>query len=128
LPIDRDDADFLFVDIGLGYRIPRTCGNPSCCCCSNTLITAVTPMFEAHWTAPLNDKEQEFTPTPLAVQSGVASELRGVLAYRHAVNLTTGVNIEIANSNTLVFALVVPTVGPRVMDAELVAQLNMFAR
>jgi hypothetical protein len=121
LPFDRDDCDFLFVDLGTGYRMPVH---------EPRLITAVTPMFEVHWTAPLSNKHQDFTPTSLGrrrLTTGINSLSSGTLAYRHQVNLTTGVTFELDHHSTLALAVVVPTVGPRVMDFELLAQLNMLS-
>ena len=124
IPFDTDDCTYLFLDLGAGYRIPRY---------GNRLITAITPMVEAHWSDPLNNREQAYSPTPLAESLGIDSYIMtpgigqsGILAYRNQVNITTAVNLEIADSYTLVLGAVVPTVGPRVMDIELIAQVNVF--
>ena len=120
MPIDVDDGDYLYLDLGLGYRAPR-----------DGFITAITPMFEAHWSTPIADNAQTITLTPLGTArlgGGVGAALTGgVLGYRNQVNLTTAVNIELANSQTLVLGFVVPTAGPNVMDYELICQFNAFA-
>ena len=118
LPIDQDDADYLYLDLGTGYRVPR-----------DGYITAITPMFEAHWSTPIADAAQTISLTPLGtarVGPGAGLLTSGVLGYRNQVNLTTALNFELANSMNLVVGFAIPTVGPQVMDYELIGQLNGF--
>lgn len=121
MPIDPDDGDYLYLDLGMGYRAPRDNGG---------LITAITPMFEAHWSTPIADNAQTITLTPLGTASltgGFGGAVTGgVLGYRNQVNLTSAVNIELLGSRNLVLGFVVPTTGPKIMDYELICQFNAF--
>jgi hypothetical protein len=121
LPFDSDDADYFYLDLGIGHRVNR-----------QGFISAITPMVEAHWSAPMNDKAQPFSLTPLGTSVlsplGLVTSLANkTLSYRHQVNITSGLVFELDRVRTLTLAIVIPTVGPRPMDAEVVAQCNCFA-
>jgi len=115
-PFDTEDAPYLYADVAFGHRIP---------CDSGGLLKSWTPIVEGHWSNPLGNREQRFVVNARGLAAGQGLRQASVLAYRNQVNITGGCTFQLFNNDTLTLGMVVPTVGPKVFDFEVVAQYNV---
>jgi hypothetical protein len=103
VPTGARDATLLFNDVGLGYFLYRA---PE----SGRFLRAVAPTLEVHVGTPVNHRGRPDPSDPART-----SDL---------VDLTGGLNFELARRTRLGVGLATPVVGPRPFDFEVLVQLR----
>jgi hypothetical protein len=102
-PVNPSQATEMYNDVGVGYFVYRA-PDPG------RWLTAVAPTFEVHVNTPLNhrafDNPHEIAGTPTVV------------------NLTYGINFEIAHDSLLTLGFVNAVTGPRPFDYEALVLFN----
>jgi hypothetical protein len=103
IPTVTKDATFISNDIGIGFRMWRSC--------EDRMVTALTPTIEGHFVNALNHGNLN-NGDLVGFQEGVFT-------------VTAGVHIGLCHAATLTLAGAVPISGPRPDSFELIAQFNL---
>jgi hypothetical protein len=107
LPVARPESIVSFNDVGVGYYVYRDATG-------TRMISAVSPTFEIHYTAPLRQADPKVNLYNLTDDQRV----------HNTVDLTAGATFEIQRRATLGVGLAVPVTGLRPFDMEALVQLN----
>ena len=97
IPTDKRDVTAAFLDLGIGYWVFRGGG----------MLRGVVPTFEAHVNIPVNHRSADDLPR-----------------FRDSVDLLAGVHFVFGDRLSLGMAVATPVTGPRLFDAEAVANIN----
>ena len=97
VPTDSRDVTAAFLDLGIGYWVFRGGG----------LLQGIVPTFEAHVNIPVNHRSASDAPR-----------------FRDSVDLVAGVHFVLRDRLSLGVAVGVPVTGPRLFDAEAIANIN----
>jgi hypothetical protein len=106
IPTDQRDVTLFYNDFSFGYILYRDDDANS-----RALITAIAPTFEVHVNTPLNHRG--------------AYDFDDISGTADNVNLTYGLNVEVARNSVATFGIVTPVTAPKPFDFEALFLLNI---